>query len=74
MKRSILLALTGLCLVMGGCASMGPATRPNHGFSSDVDVGKVIAVNQWAETKGATIVWVNYPQKNKTAESSNTVN
>lgn len=74
MKRSMFLALAGAILVSSGCASLGPATRANHGFNADVDVGKVIAVNQWAQTKGATVVWVNYPQKSRTADASSTVN
>lgn len=73
MKRSMLLVLAGAALAMGGCAAIG-GSRATSYYGSDVDIGKVIAVNQWAETKGATVVWVNYPRKAKTAESSNTVN
>ena len=74
MKRSILLALASMSLGLGGCASMGAASRANHGFNADVDVAKVTAVNQWAEIKGARVMWVNYPQKSKTADASNTIN
>jgi hypothetical protein len=29
----------------------------------DVDYGKVVAVNEWALRRHATVVWVNYPKK-----------
>ena len=74
MKRLIFLALAGMSLTLGGCASMGSATRANDGFNADVDIVKVKAVNQWAETKGARVMWVNYPQKSKIAESTSTIN
>lgn len=74
MKRSILVALAGTFLVLGGCASMGGSRMTNSQYGPDVDVGKVMAVNQWAQTKGATVVWINYPQKSKTAESTNPIN
>jgi hypothetical protein len=60
-----------MSLALGGCASMGGAEHPGSRFGSDVDVSKVIAVNQWAETKGATVVWINYPQKSKNPDSVN---
>lgn len=74
MKRSILVALAGISLGLGGCASTGGSRMTNSQYGPDVDVGKVIAVNQWALTKGATVVWVNYPQKSKTAESTAPLN
>lgn len=74
MRRSILVALVGISLVLGGCASTGGLRMANSQYGSDVDMGKIIAVNQWAQTKGATVVWVNYPQKPKNAESSNSIN
>jgi len=70
MKRSILFFVAGMSLVLDGCASMGDAQRANAGYDSNVDMGKVVAVNQWAETKGAKVVWINYPQKPKNLDSS----
>ena len=32
-------------------------------LDDNIDYGKVIAVNQWAERKGALVVWVNYPTR-----------
>jgi len=76
MKRSILLFVAGMSLALGGCASMGGAQHANNGFDSgsDIDMGKVVAVNQWAETKGARVMWINYPQKPKNLDSASSVN
>jgi hypothetical protein len=38
-------------------------TRGMSGIDADVDYGKVIAVNDWAVKRHATVVWVNYPKK-----------
>ena len=73
MKRSILFA-AGMSLALGGCASMGGAQHADDRYGSDVDMGKVIAANQWAEIKGAKVVWINYPQKPKTLDSGSAVN
>ena len=73
MKRSILLA-AGMSLALCGCASMGGAQRANSQSDSDIDMGKVVAVNQWAETKGARVMWINYPQKPKNLDSAGSVN
>jgi len=32
-------------------------------MDNDIDVGKVLAVNEWAERRRATVVWINYPKK-----------
>ena len=76
MKRSILFFVAGMSLALGGCASMGGAQHANNRFDSDsdIDMGKVFAVNQWAETKGARIMWINLPQKPKNLDSANSVN
>ena len=74
MKRSILLFVAGMSLALGGCASMGGAQHANNGFDSDIDMGKVVAVNKWAETKGARVMWINLPQKPKNLDSASSVN
>ena len=43
-------------------------------YGPDVDVDKVMTVNQWALNRGAIVMWMNYPQKARTVETSNTVN
>ncbi|MBS0581724.1 MAG: hypothetical protein JSS42_01320 [Proteobacteria bacterium] len=73
MKRSIFLA-AGMSLALAGCAATGGARHANDGYGSDVDMGKVVAVNQWAETKGARIMWINLPQKPKNLDSAGSVN
>ena len=32
-------------------------------YDGDIDYGKVIAVNQWALRRHATVMWVNYPTR-----------
>ena len=51
-----LLATASVLLLLSACAT---APRP---LSQVADTGKVTAVDQWAETKHATVVWVNTPR------------
>jgi len=74
MRRSIVLFVAGMSLALGGCASIGGTQQANYEVRTDVDMGKVIAVNQWAETKGARIMWINLPQKPKNLDSASSVN
>lgn len=46
-----------VCLAMGGCATTG-----RDRTASQVDVGKVLAVNQWAARRHATVLWINSPE------------
>jgi len=71
MKRSILFAAAVVPLVVAGCASN--SARVTNRYDEEVDTGKVVAVNQWAQMKGARVMWINYPQKPKNLESG-TVN
>lgn len=57
MKSRTLMVAMMLCLGVSACA--GTAVRRDAG----VDYGKVLAVNQWAASRHATVVWVQYPQK-----------
>ncbi len=54
-----------LCLAVSACAgtsgSNGMARESK--MDSDIDVGKVVAVNEWAVNRHATVVWINYPTK-----------
>jgi hypothetical protein len=51
------------CLGLSACAgTSGPnGIARQSTIDSAVDVGKVVAVNQWALRRGATVVWINYP-------------
>jgi len=70
MKKLIGIAAIGLLL--GGCAGTETRYHPYSWYSSDdVDLGKVAAVNDWAQRKGATVVWVNYPPKPKGDNAAN---
>ena len=64
MKRlSICVALS---VTLAACA--GAPQRRMTGV--ELDVQKVASINTWAETKGARVLWVNYPTKDsaQTAE------
>ena len=54
-----------LCLAVSACAgtSGSNGVARMSGEDKDVDMGKVIAVNDWAVRRHATVVWVNYPKK-----------
>jgi ABC-type glycerol-3-phosphate transport system substrate-binding protein len=75
MKRSSLLLAIGACVTLAGCATSGGTQ--SHVVSkavSDVDVGKVVAVNQWAQAKGYTVVWVSYPQRLRLSDDTSAKN
>ena len=56
-------------LMLTACATTGaPGRRMSLDeytaqYNADYDSAKVTAVQQWAEKRGATIVWINYPRK-----------
>jgi hypothetical protein len=56
MNKRLLLSVT-LCTSLAACAGAPPKPVSSH----LVDVQKVASVNLWAETKGARVLWVNYP-------------
>ncbi len=54
-----------LCLAVSACAGTGGSNgmARESAMDSDIDVGKVVAVNEWAVKRHATVVWINYPKK-----------
>jgi hypothetical protein len=62
----LIVAATAVLLMLGACAS--PASRSDTAMTA-VDAGKVVAVDQWAKRKHATVMWVHYPQTAATASS-----
>ncbi|HJT99384.1 MAG TPA: hypothetical protein VJ696_13790 [Rhodanobacteraceae bacterium] len=54
-----------LCLAVSACAGTGGGNGIARGsrMDNDIDVGKVVAINEWAERRRATVVWINYPKK-----------
>ena len=56
-----------LCLAVSACAGTGGANGLSRGstMDDDVDVNKVVTVNDWAVRRHASVVWVNYPKKSK---------
>ncbi|HEX3894632.1 MAG TPA: hypothetical protein VHW73_00330 [Rudaea sp.] len=49
-----------LCALLAACAG-----APQHKLlpNEDLDEQKVVLVNQWAETHGARLIWINYPTR-----------
>lgn len=63
MKTLTASAAIAICLGLTACAG---GTGPNglsrsEPVDRDVDYVKVAAVTQWAQQRGATVVWLNYP-------------
>lgn|GEM_PF-2177793 len=56
-----------LSLAVSACAGTGGANGLTRGstMDDDIDVGKVLTVNEWAVKRHASVVWVNYPKKSK---------
>ena len=48
---------------LGLTACTGTSNRMSRSDSPDsrIDMVKVVGVNQWAERRGARVMWVNYP-------------
>jgi hypothetical protein len=64
MKKAVFSLVLGGCLVASGCVAQNGAFRTSKA-DGDIDEGKVDAVNQWAERRHATVLWINYPRKAK---------
>jgi hypothetical protein len=56
------LAILG-ALMLSACAGTSGANGVvrESNIGAAVDVGKVVTVNQWAQQRGARVVWINYP-------------
>jgi len=65
MKTLVTGAVIVLCLAVSACAGTGGRNGFAKGTSldDDIDYAKVIAVNEWATRRQATVVWLNYPKK-----------
>ena len=63
MKVLAVSAAVAVCLGLSACAgSMGRnGISRGEPLGREIDVGKMAAVNQWAERKGATVLWVHFP-------------
>ena len=68
--KSLAIVSTAIVVCLGLSACAGTSQRivrgPDGAMVSDVDAGKIAAVNQWAWQRGATVVWVNYPRARPT--------
>jgi hypothetical protein len=54
-----------LCLGVSACAGTGNTRGTAAG--NNIDYGKVLAVNQWATRRHATVVWIQYPVRREKA-------
>ena len=61
MKGRMLLLVAGGSLFLAGCASS--PQRTDLVAQNDIDHQKIYLVEQWAKRNGASVFWVNYPQK-----------
>ena len=62
--KRVLLAL--VCAGLCSCATTGHMIPTSDAIGlegQDVDAEKVATVNQWGQTHGATILWINYPTR-----------
>ena len=50
-----------LCLALSATLAACAATPQKQASGVRLDVQKVASINTWAETKGARVLWVNYP-------------
>jgi hypothetical protein len=60
-----------LCLAVSACAGTDGRNMGITKSDSEIDVGKVITVNEWAVHRHATVVWVNYPKKAPNVKDTN---
>jgi hypothetical protein len=68
MQQARRVAALLICASLGACASAGgQRTVAQANPNDDYDAGKVATVTQWAQAHGATVVWIHYPTKARTA-------
>ena len=65
--KFVLAAATSLFLTACATGSMHSQTPQDFSdkYYADYDATKVTVVNQWAENKGARVIWINYPPKKR---------
>lgn len=61
--------VVALALALGACAGVrtGPSLSKTATPGADTDTVKVASVNQWAQDRHATVVWLHYPTLSKEA-------
>lgn len=64
MKAFAIGAAVVMCLGVTACAGVDTRSSQSHdpALGPDTDYAKILAVNQWAQRRGATLMWVHYPQ------------
>lgn len=63
MKAFVAVAAIVMCFGLSACAGVDTRAERARGqaLGPEVDYAKVVAVNQWALRRGATLRWVQYP-------------
>ena len=65
MKTPAIAAAAVVCLALTACSGAPTKHGYVHRDDSELDLVKVIGVNQWARNRHASVLWVNYPVKSK---------
>jgi len=68
MRQARLFGLIAASVMLAACATVttsAPVQSPNYSTREydEYDLGKVVAVEQWARDKGARVIWIHYPPK-----------
>ena len=70
MSRTRAFSAAFLTLTLGACAAspahLAASREYTQRYEAEYDAEKVLIVNQWAETHGAKVMWINYPSKPRT--------
>lgn len=72
MRRVRYAIIPAMSLVLGACAGTGSVRHSTvDPADDDFDSNKVATVTQWAQTHGATVIWINYPTKPRSRGDGN---
>ena len=69
MRKARLAWVVVIGAALSGCAGAGASMhRSQRDANDDFDAGKVATVTQWAQARGATVVWMHYPTKRRSGD------
>jgi hypothetical protein len=70
MKMPAIAAAAVVCLALSACAGTPSKSGYVRRGDGELDLVKVIGVNQWARNRHASVLWVNYPVKSKASKDA----